>query len=418
MNKEQLYFAPFRTAPKAFTIFYYALCISLLYLFMAPKEYDFITGDYYSQLSSILQGYGLKTAGGIILDRYPPIIPYLFSAFFTLSKIFHAAPQIFYIIYSAIAISTATVFVYKIATLLLSHHVGILASLLFASCPFIQFGIIRVASEPTYIMLLYAAAYLLINIYIQYRYRLLSFIVIGALLGLAMLTRPAGILFPILFALFILFAFPVPFIKRLLFAFVLLFSSLLTIAPWEYAISRQEGYLVPLSTGGPISIWDGLRFNNCNHRAHLSLSPAAQQLSDTVANHLHDFKSNTVPFLKEQFHRAPSAFLELIGLKVLRSWYAVESQNKHLEVFSIILISIYLILAFIGASSYLKKDGKQTMAILAFFLSIIFYSWAMTTIVLSILRYISPVLGFIFIFSAQGIYAIWPKNTAHLPNRN
>ncbi|MBS1689236.1 MAG: glycosyltransferase family 39 protein [Bacteroidetes bacterium] len=414
MERKWLHSRSLQHGNSAFAVFLYAACISILFLLLAPKEYNFIAGDYYLQLNNIIHGHALRAADGKILDRYPPVIPYLFSIFFTLSEIFHSTPQLFYIIYSVIAISVTTVFVYKTATLFLSQSVSIIASILFASCPFIQFGIVRVASEPTYIMLLYAAIYLLIRAYIKRHHRFSIFMAIGILSGLAMLTRPAGIFFPFLFFLFILIAFSLPLAKRQLFACVLLLSSLLIITPWEFAISRQEGYLVPLSTGGPISIWDGLRFNNCTHRSPLNLSPQAQRLSDTIATHLNDFNSNTTPFLKQQFRQAPMTFVRLIGLKSLRAWYGVESQNKRQELFNLILISIYLILAILGTFSYFKNADRQKVYIAIFFLVIILYSWAMTTIVLSILRYMSPVLGLILIFSAQGLHTLYKRYDSKL----
>jgi len=398
-----------------FFVFLYAVCISILFLLIAPKEYDFITGDYYLQLNNIIHGHSLITENGIILDRYPPVIPYLFSAFFKLSTVFHATPQLFYIIYSVFAISLATVLVYKIAVLFLSQPVSILASILFSLCPFIQFGVIRVASEPTYILLFYAAMYFLLNAYINRLYSVFLFIAIGAVLGFTMLTRPAGILFPLLFALFILLTFSLPLAKRLVLAGLLLLSSLLVIAPWEIPVSHQEGYLVPLSIGGPISIWDGLRFNNCAYRQTLHLSPQAERLSDTITTHLRDFKSNTSPFLKQQFRHAPVAFLQLIGLKILRSWYAVESQNKHQEVFNLVLMGAYLILAVIGVFSFLKTTTKKKSNICLFFFCIILYSWAMTTLVLSILRYMSPILGFVIIFSAEGIHVLYKRKNSNHP---
>jgi len=178
--------------------------------------------------------------------------------------------------------------------------------------------------------------------------------------------------------------------------------------PWEYAISMQRGRLVPLSTAGATAMAYGFGSYHKPYRTQIPMSSDMQKLSVEFGDHFEKFRFYSLGYLKDQFVKAPRPFLKLVTLKARRAWYGTDRQDPRQEAFNLVLVLAYLTFAAAGLREYLRRSGDRFMLVL--FSMIVVGHLAMTTLVLSILRYMSPVLALLFVFTAIGINRIFESD--------
>lgn len=201
----------------------------------------------------------------------------------------------------------------------------------------------------------------------------------GALFGAALLVRPTLLLLPLL---------AVPWLAwrsrswRTVTAFVAPLG--LVIAPWIIVASLHTHSLVPLSSGGPVSIWDGLRCLRGN--AVADTFRQQRQVQSSLA----DIGS----LLVQQCQERPLATLSLLARKVARAWYGTEAGGQ----FEWALLALNLpvaVLGFLGWRACRRRSDSGLTAVSPLadeWLVLFLYFWGMTFLVLSILRYMVPVM--------------------------
>ena len=199
---------------------------------------------------------------------------------------------------------------------------------------------------------------------------------------------------------------------RLIFCGWLLLGNLVALAPWEYWVWRQTGRVIPLSTAGPFSIWDGLTITRYTGITGVDTFPS---LPADVKSLMQDAEGrerelNTTgkigSFLGSWFRERPLVVLKLLAIKAARSWYAMLSHR--FEMYLAVLQSLYLLWAIRGLGLAWARGGRgANLATVT--LAIGLYFWAMTIVVLSILRYMVPVMALLFIFSAVAIVRDVPR---------
>src|SRR5262249_26132349 len=98
-----------------------------------------------------------------------------------------------------------------------------------------------------------------------------------------------------------------------------------------------------------------------------------------------------------EFRLHPAAVMKIFALKLARSWYGTDSRRKE---GLILLIQIgYLALISWGGWRAWKLGGiHRTFAAGAILIAL--YFWSMTFLVLSILRYMVPAMGVLFVLMA------------------
>lgn len=186
-------------------IFSISIVIALLFYLLVPhKLINFNDSDYYRQMLNLLKGDGF-TENGTILDRYPPLMPLILAGLTKIALLLQTRFYVLYIAYTILCLAITNLFLFKTARLLINKQLSFLASILFACAPFVLFCIIRVVSEPTYLMFTNIALFLLLREYKSTENNLKIFLVTGFILGLAMLTRPTALFYP-LFLFFLFFS--------------------------------------------------------------------------------------------------------------------------------------------------------------------------------------------------------------------
>jgi hypothetical protein len=105
---------------------------------------------------------------------------------------------------------------------------------------------------------------------------------------------------------------------------------------------------------------------------------------------LSDFRS----ILSQEFRSQPIAVIKLLLLKTARSWYGTDSQR--LEGPILLIQLMYLALVAWGAWSAWKRGGLQRKFVIGALL-VTLYFWGMTFLALSILRYMVPAVGLLFV---------------------
>jgi hypothetical protein len=184
---------------------------------------------------------------------------------------------------------------------------------------------------------------------------------------------------------------------RLAFLLIFLCGILIPVLPWEIWAYYQTGEVILLSTGGPPSIMDGLTFavNSKGYRPDFQFPGTVRTVMtdlDAQGYYLNSFPT-ILKAVWVEFQQQPVGMVHLFILKGLRSWYATDSGRGEIQ--SILIQIPYLALLI---SSFWLCWREKTNRFLALTIGmLILYFWGMTTLVLSILRYMSLVfaLGFL-----------------------
>lgn len=354
---------------------------------------------YYGPIAdNILQGKGI-TLEGKVFPGIAPGFPVVLSGIFALSQLIGIDKLDLVVVFNVIFTAIASCFLFLLSSEIFNKKIALIASFLWMSYPFNLWFLKNPNTEVPFILLLYAGIWLYILALKRRNLRL--FFWGGLILGLASLTRLIGLFLPFFFALLIFFFLrDVLKRKQFLLAIALLIGTLTAIIPWGIYTFSTTGSFVSVSNAGIGGVvfgfitllgpaGDGAVAPMSNDmRASLERIKRAEELSS---------EDNAFPFLIQEFINNPLTFLELIGLRILRAWYATYKmwwEDKILAVQSLYLITG---LGGIICGMRIYKDRIRSIILL---LSIVFYFWGMTVLVNSILRYMVPAMGLLMIFSA------------------
>ncbi len=231
----------------------------------------------------------------------------------------------------------------------------------------------------------------------------------GALLGIAMLIRPIAVGLPLVLGGWCLSFCDIPWRSRLAQAGILLLSTTTIVAPWQWWMRTQVGDTHVLSSGGLPSVIDGLTFCRASQaRVQVSVPEDVRVLAADLhlkysAGEIPDFSSLAL-WLRRQAGARPLALSKLLVTKAGRSWYGTDSHRFERELF--LLQAPFLAGAAIGGWICLRRpDTARRFAILS--LLVVGYFWLMTIAVLSIVRYMVPVMPFVIILCAVAIHHCW-----------
>jgi hypothetical protein len=170
---------------------------------------------------------------------------------------------------------------------------------------------------------------------------------------------------------------------------------------WAYA---RTGKVILLSNAGPMGIVDGLTFGveRRTGRGHLEIPAGVQGIMDGVAERYERGELGTmsavVGSIRNEIRRDPRSFAQLMIWKAARAWYATDA-IRATERYAVIVQLSYFALVIPGTYLWWRQSRSARRWIIAAGL-IVAYFWAMTTLVLSIVRYMTPVLGLLFLSAA------------------
>ncbi|MEM9553871.1 MAG: hypothetical protein AAGC60_06415 [Acidobacteriota bacterium] len=223
--------------------------------------------------------------------------------------------------------------------------------------------------------------------------RLGAAVACGALCGAAALVRPAAILLAVPLAVVLVVAqwgeeWGGARRRAVLLAGALLAAQLAVMAPWLLWTHDATGRWMPLSSGGRLSLLDGLTVSAKEERDGPWVPPRVDALMHAVAAERRSVRGpvDAVGFL---WARDAVGTVQLVAVKAVRSWYATDSLR--FERWLALLQAPILALAALGLWRGWRDPPRRTAVLVVVALSL--YFWALTVVVLSILRYMMPAMA-------------------------
>lgn len=393
-------------------VFTVSVFISILFLTFfkntGPEEHKTPGTDYlvfYAPTAESLihkQGIPIENEIG---TRYPIGYPAFLAPIFYLSSLLRIDKLDLIVLVNIIISAVSICVLFLIAKIITNKKIALLATILWATYPFNLWLIKNPNSEIPFILFLYLSIFLYIKS-AQQTSALKAFFA-GLLIGITALVRPIAIVLPVVFAgLFFILLKKQSFKKKLTLSIFILLGYCIAVLPWVLCLYISTGKLLPLSTNGPVAIKGGMEMliipgsNGDIIQLPQDVTILIQKLNTVEYN-----TADLIKFLAQSLIDQPITLLKLISIKMARSWYA--TSEFWLEN-SILIVQIpYLASALFGIIVLWKKIKNKTA--LKIIITNIIYFWAFTALVLSILRYMIPVMGLLMIYSAFTLYFIFVK---------
>ena len=393
-------------------LFLLAVVVAGLFWAVLPAAYrenqstDY-TAHYEPVARAILAGRGIRDETGALATRYPPGFPLLLAGTWAAGRAAGVADETALLAFRLLCAGLSVVLLYALARLVWPWPAAAAVGVVWAGYPFFLWLTKQPNSEVPFIPVFFAALFVFWLAVLRRPRAWALYLLAGLLAGAAMLIRPSALgLGVALAALALWLARPARWPARLGLAAALLLGNALVVAPWLGLAQAETGALIPLSSGGTLTLRDGLTFL-VDGKAYRNEVP----LSDDVAALLGAYQSRRaemtstgalVGVVLDEAAQAPVAFLKFAALKASRSWYGNDS--RVFEGPSLALQAVYLLLVLAG-SGYIflaratpgiaRRDDLRRM--LAGHWLVAIYFWAMTMTAVPLLRYMLPALGPLFI---------------------
>lgn len=224
----------------------------------------------------------------------------------------------------------------------------------------------------------------------------------GLCIGAAMLLRAIAIGVGLLLAVTVWFGgvSRVNYRQRASISAAILIASFLVIWPWQVWLSAHTSRTALLGTNGVPSIRDGLTFavNDKGYRSQSSMPPDVANLMQELNQRTLDGELTSmgqiISNLVDQTRQRPLAVFKLLLIKAARSWYGADSGRW--ESITLAIQSVYLALIAL-ASLRAWRQGSISRRWLTGAWIFALYFWGMTITVLSIVRYMVPAMGLLFL---------------------
>ncbi len=395
-------------------VFVLAMLVSAAFWAILPSEYRENQSSDYSNAyepvaRAIAAGRGIVTPEGELATRYPPGFSLALAGVFRLGDALGVSDETMLLAFRLLCAGLSAVLVYALARLVWSPRLALLPALAWLSYPFFLWLTKQPNSEVPFVPVLYGALYLF---WLAVARRATGprawalYLLAGGLVGAAMLIRPAALGLSVVLAavLFLCAGREVNRRARLGYGGLVLIGSLLVVLPWEAAVYARTGEIIPLSSGGAMTIHDGLTFLAVpkEYRREVAVPEDVAALGWAIHERRRetDTTGGVLRVVAEEAQRAPAAFGKLLLLKGARSWYGIDS--RILEIPTMALQVVYLALIVWGGL-FARRQGGLLWRMTAGNWLIVLYFWGMTLLVVPLLRYMVPVMGLLLI-ALPGVY--------------
>lgn len=395
------------------TLFLATMALSAAFWAVLPAEYrQNQSTDYLHVYEPVARS--IAAGDGIVLDgeiatRYPPGFSLLLAGVFRLGDALGAADEAMLLGFRMVCVGLAVVLVYGLARLVWSPWPALIPAVAWMTYPFSLWLAKQPNSEVPFVPVLYAALLLFWLALLRGRGGARTwglYLAAGALAGAAMLIRPAALGVSAVMALTtLLFATRDTAVRsRLAYGTLVVLGSLLVVLPWEAAVYARTGEIIPLSTGGAATIHDGLTFLAVpkEYRREVAVPEDVAELMWTIHERRDETATTGGVFrvMAEEARATPIAFGKLMLIKLARSWYGIDS--RMLELPTLVIQAVYLILIAWGTFYCWRRGGALRRMTGGNWL-IVAYFWAMTFLVVPLLRYMAPVMGLLML-TLPGVY--------------
>jgi 4-amino-4-deoxy-L-arabinose transferase-like glycosyltransferase len=353
--------------------------------------------EFYAPVAhSLLAGQGLADDGALAA-RYPPGFPVALAAAIGGGRIFGVSEDMAVRLLCLLGFAATAVSLFRLGRACHSPLAGLVAAAAFSVYPPHLFLVKQPNSE------LFFLPPLLLGLELAWRARLRSegwrlALLAGAFFGLAALVRPIALLLFVPLGAFVFF-FPGPIAtrsRRWALAAALAGGQLMVMAPWVIYVHSELGRWIPLSTGGRLSMLDGLTIAAKKDRQGPPMPEPVAELMREIDRSRPELKSPgaVVSFLGEKALAEPGTVAQLLLVKTARSFYATDSLRY--EGFLLALQVPFLLTAAAAVfAAWRRTEPWRPLAVLT--LLLLLYFLAMTVMVLSILRYMVPALAVVFV---------------------
>ncbi len=351
-------------------------------------------GEYYEPVArSLLAGDGFVLPDGTPALRYPPGHPLVLATVFGIAGWVGISESLALRLLILMCSGLTAALLFLTARDFWGGERGFATPVVFAVYPLALWLTLQPISEMTFLPVFAFAMWLFWRGALGTCHASCRLTAAGMAVGASMLIRPAAIGLGVVLAGSLLMSDrEIKLRVRLLRASYLLFGCILVVLPWEVSVFAQTGRIVPLSTGGPSSIHDGLTFAVRDKGYRSAQAPPRE-----VAGFMHAvdrgyLEAGSVRIFPAAVESAKTHRVGAVhvGLwKAVRAWYATDSRRQEGWVLAVqIPVLSLLVLASIRA---VRLGGEKRR--LAFVLcSIVGYFWLVTTAALSIVRYMTPTI--------------------------
>ena len=386
-------------------LFLASILTTLGFWFLLPdrvflKESADYRAFYHPVGRSIADGRGIRGDDGAPATRYPPGFALLVAGALVASEALHAPETLPLRVLNLFALATSSIFLFQIAYTIFGLAPALVSYGLWLSYPFVVALTKAPGTELPFCALVFAAFHVAWRAIDQNQLHASRCLLIGLLLGYAMLVRPIGIGLGVLTAAF-LFRFQAArnISQRLRPIGLILLGNLMVVLPWEAWAYSQSGQWILLSTGGPPGMRDGLTFAvhpDKRYRVETRIPADAELVSQAIVAHYRslDSASDILGILATQFRESPRGVAELLLVKAVRSWYATDSGRLDRYILPIQIVYLSLAIWATVISFRTSASGRRLSVVV--WLSVLYF-WMMTVSVLSILRYMIPAMGLLFL---------------------
>ncbi|MBX6330364.1 MAG: glycosyltransferase family 39 protein [Gemmatimonadaceae bacterium] len=363
------------------------------FLSVTPEHFASLNTDYVGQVSALTGGHvGFNV-------RYPPGFPLLLAGVYHSARFLHLPLGVGVTVFVLTCRGLECTLVYRLARMAWDTGPALVATLLWATYLLPLWLTTYPSPETPFIPALIGGVLVYWRAIQARRHARMLLFGAGVLVGIAMLIRPIALGLGGLLALLLWFFLrDVARGRRLALGALLVAGNLLAVLPWEIWAYQHVGRVIPLSTGGVPSMVDGLTYavDPQDHR-HVHVPADVEALQREILARQDVLRTQSfgtvMSYLREELARRPAAMAKFVALKAASSWYATDSSRY--DRFVLLVQAIYLPIILIGTWSAWRRGGwTRRFAILAWGTALWF--WAMTILVLSIARYMTPALGLLF----------------------
>ena len=337
--------------------------------------------------------------------HYPPGYSLIIAGIFKLSDYFGVDYKTLMYVFNVLVSSLVAVIIYFLAAEIWGPSPAIIVSLIWITYPFNLWFNGLSSTEIPFTAFFLGSMSIIISACLRDTLSGPVCFLAGILMGVAMLIRPIAIGMSLIIGVIIwLFARNKKLCAKLFLIIMVLAGNLLTIAPWEGWMYHRTGKIIPLCVSGVNAIRDGLTFavKMKGYRQGVWVPADVRTLQEDINRQYNTLKTvgDVGSILAEKLQTQPAAVVKLFFIKLSRSWYGTDSQK--FEKLILLIQSLYLLLILWGTWMVLKMGETAKKLAMGIWL-IVFYFWGMSIISLTLLRYMVPVMGLLFLL----LPAIW-----------
>ena len=371
-------------------------------------------GFYYPVARNIFEGKGLVTDKGYPALLYPPGYPAAIAAMMWVSSWTGANYQTMLALLTLVSFAMPSVLLFNIGWRVAGLRSGLISAALWMTYPAALWISKQPSSDTFFVPFFLAGLLMALPLLLDESDSPALAAGVGAMMGISTLIRPIALLSTPLLALCVgYYGSRESLWRRITPALALLAGCAVVMMPWEVWMYQKTGRWLPASSNGPASMSDGLT-QSVSGRAYRQpiLIPEGVLLLQSQARELQKQRKlhttgDIIGFWKDAFSDHPVEAIELVWWKAKRSWYGTDSQRDE-EVYMEWIHGFYILLSVAGAVILWRGagSGRRWLAVSGL---ILLYYWAMTTAVLSILRYMLPAVAIMFVWLAAFLDHGWQR---------